>query len=78
MYWEGIVTEVTDRHVLGWKDLRGRGQTDIRSESFCDKWNCDGWTCFGTVVGMIFFDVDGKSRNTNALNPFGFCNLKQQ
>ena len=36
-YLEGIVMEVTDTHVLGWKDLRVRGRTDRWFESFYDR-----------------------------------------
>ena len=35
-YFDGNVTEMPDGHVLGWKDLKGRGRTDRMSESFCD------------------------------------------
>jgi hypothetical protein len=68
-----IVAEVMDKHFLGWKDLRGRGQKDRQTgrqpeslKAFVTDGKVLGWNCDGrTELGTENLAEDGKSRHTH-------------
>ena len=61
--WDINVTTVMDKHILGWKGLRGRRTDRLRAFVTDGKvlgQNCDGRTCFGTEMGMENLAEDGN------------------
>ena len=74
------MTEVIDRHVWDGNILgEGTEGHTARLRAFVTNGevlgrNCDGRTYFGMERGMENLDGNGKSRNTNTLNPCCYLN----